>query len=55
MSLNLIKVVCNKLAVIIILKSERLKGFPGKSARTKEYPLLMLLFHKALVGLARAT
>ena len=52
--LNIIKIICNKPTVNIILNGEKLKAFPLKSRTRQGCPLSPLLFNMLLEVLARA-
>ena len=55
MYLNIIKAICSKPTVSILLNSEKLKVFPLRSRTNYRCPLLPLLFNIALEVLTRAT
>ena len=50
--LNIVKAICDKPTVNIILNGEKLKAFPLRSGRRQEYPLSPLLFNIVLEVLA---
>ena len=52
--LDIIKIIYDKSIANIILKGEKLKGFPLKSGTRQECPLLPLLFNTVLEVLATA-
>ena len=54
-NLNIIKAMCDKPTVNIILNSEKLKAFPLGSGRRKGCPLSPLLFNMVWEFLAKAT
>ena len=53
--LNIVKSICDKTTVNIILNGEKLKAFPIRSGTRQECPLLSLLFNIVLKALAIAT